>query len=136
MADLNKDVPKEVTQEDVQALTQATAKLTKTAEKLVPRVEQIERDKKLYLTFFSAVAMLVVVIAYAVFQNYLTNARLTDVVQESLCPVYGLVLGGYNPSTRPEGPARDEYNKTFQAMRDAYIPLECVGGLVPPRIES
>jgi len=63
-------------------------------------------------------------------------ARETSTRQNALCPLYGLLLGSYNPDSRAEGPARDQYNKTFQVMRDGYDSLDCANPVVPPRADQ
>jgi hypothetical protein len=55
------------------------------------------------------------------------------VIEESFCPVFSLLIGGYDPSTRPEGPARDAYVRTYETFRKSYDALHCTGQLVPPR---
>lgn len=65
-----------------------------------------------------------------------TQAREAQTRQEALCPLYGLILGSYNPNSRPEGEARDKYVQQFDIMRTAYAALDCTGpagDLVPPR---
>lgn len=52
--------------------------------------------------------------------------------QDALCPLYSLILGNYNPESRPEGEARDRYNEQFEVMRGAYQALDCQQPLVPP----
>lgn len=75
-----------------------------------------------------------------VFQQFRTSDRLEGVVQRSLCPVYGLVVGSYDPSTRPDtGPKptpRDQYVATFQVMRDGYNELQCTAPIVPKKSDS
>ena len=63
-----------------------------------------------------------------------TNAR----VDAGLCPVLALVVGGYDPSTRSAGPARDAYERSFQVMRAAYDGARCAGvsPVVPRRTGS
>jgi hypothetical protein len=59
------------------------------------------------------------------------NARL-----DSLCPVFALVVGGADPSTRPAGPARDAYIRSMDIMRTSYDQLGCrdIAPLVPKRV--
>lgn len=52
--------------------------------------------------------------------------------EQALCPLYSLIVGSYNPGSRAEGPDREQYEKTFVAMRAAYDSLDCPGGPVPP----
>lgn len=112
--------------------------------------EQLERrtgraERKSGYTMWGAVALLavVVVLGLLLFQQQQTANRLESLTQRAFCPVYGLVVGGYNPDTRPLNPdgsypgsAREKYDATFRVMRDAYAELVCLGGTVPPRQES
>jgi hypothetical protein len=61
-----------------------------------------------------------------------TQAREARTRQDSLCPLYRLILGTYNPDSRPEGDARQTYIDQFKIMREAYAALDCAGPLVPP----
>lgn len=61
-----------------------------------------------------------------------TQARETRTREETLCPFFSLVLGSYNPESRPEGEARQTYIEQFDAMRRGYTALDCTGPLVPP----
>lgn len=63
-----------------------------------------------------------------------TQERELRTRQEALCPLYGLILGSFNPQSRPEGEAREKYIKQFEVMRTAYDVLDCAGPLVPPPI--
>lgn len=56
--------------------------------------------------------------------------------QQALCPLYGLLLGSYNPTSRAEGADRDKYNQAFVTLRDGYDSLDCVSPVVPPRIDQ
>jgi hypothetical protein len=60
------------------------------------------------------------------------QAREARTRQEALCPLYSLILGSFNPSSRPEGDAREKYIQQFEIMRTAYATLDCTGPLVPP----
>lgn len=55
---------------------------------------------------------------------------------QGLCPLYGLIVGSYNPASRKEGPDRDAYIKSFQTLRDAHESLECNQAPVPPRSDQ
>jgi hypothetical protein len=55
------------------------------------------------------------------------------VTEDALCPVFALLIGGYDPSSRPEGPAREQYERTFQTFRTSYDALRCTTQFVPPR---
>jgi hypothetical protein len=75
------------------------------------------------------------------YSQLVTNDRLDVVVedqrrvtQEVLCPLFSLVLGGYDPDSRPVGPARDQYVATFAEFSRIYMRLECTAPAVPPRV--
>jgi hypothetical protein len=61
-----------------------------------------------------------------------TQAREARTRQEALCPLYSLILGNFNPESRPEGPDREKYIEQFDVMRRAHRALDCAGPLVPP----
>lgn len=63
-------------------------------------------------------------------------AREASTRQDALCPLYGLLLGSYNPTSRAEGTARDQYNEAFRVMRGAYDSLDCATPVVPPRVDQ
>lgn len=75
--------------------------------------------------------MLVVGVGVTAWRGYLTDRRL-----DAICPVLALVIGGYDPSTRPAGDARNKYVASFDVMRTAYRDLGCTQPLVPPRSTS
>lgn len=63
-----------------------------------------------------------------------TQEREQHTRQDALCPLYSLILGSYNPESRPEGPARQTYIDQFKVMREAYDALDCTAPLIPPAI--
>lgn len=63
-----------------------------------------------------------------------TQEREIHTRQDSLCPLYSLILGTYNPNTRAEGADRQAYIDQFKVMRQAYDALDCTSPLVPPAI--
>lgn len=87
-------------------------------------------------TAAAVLLLLVGLIGWVVWQQRQTADALESLTQRSLCPVFALVVGGYDPSTRPEGPAREQYQRTFEVMRQAYGELRCASPLVPPREDS
>jgi hypothetical protein len=54
------------------------------------------------------------------------------VTQQSLCPLFNLIVGSYRPESRPAGPERDAYEQAFVQLRTARDQLACREGLVPP----
>jgi hypothetical protein len=65
-------------------------------------------------------------------QISVTQEREAHTRQDALCPLYSLILGSYNPNSRPEGDARQAYIDQFKVMRQAYDALDCTAPLVPP----
>ena len=63
-------------------------------------------------------------------------ARESSTRQDALCPLYGLLLGSYNPESRAAGPARDQYNQAFVTLRNGYDSLDCANPIVPPRVDQ
>lgn len=117
-------------------LTEQSELLTEAVRQLRPRVEKAER-----VSFRTAIAAavllcLVVVLGWVAADQKATANRLDGVVQQSLCPLYALIVGSYDPSTRPVGQARDKYDHAFDVMRQAYTNLGCTDALVPPRTGS
>lgn len=87
--------------------------------------------------------ILSVAVALVLGAQFSTNAKLEDAntrleatVTEGICPVYGLVLGSYNPLTRKEGAERDAYVQSFKVMNEAYKSLKCPTAIVPPRSDQ
>jgi hypothetical protein len=91
---------------------------------------------------FAIVVLLVLlgVVATNVWQQHETADRLESLTQRSLCPVYGLVVGGYDPTTRalnPDGSyagsPRAKYDEGFDVMRAAFGELACTSTDVIPK---
>jgi len=115
----------------VAELTRQSEQLTMAVHQLRPRVEKAER-----VSFRTAIAAtvllcLVVVLGWVAADQHETAARLDRLIQKSECPLYGLIVGSYNPNTRPAGPARDAYNQAFVVLRTAYDELGCTNTPVP-----
>lgn len=118
---------------DVAGLSNRVDKLSLSIDQLGRRTSRTER-----LTTRSAAVVILLVVAMGVVAwvavgQQRTASQLSDLTQLSLCPVFKLVLGGYDPATRPAGDARAQYEQQFGVMRDAYSRLQCTGELVPPR---
>lgn len=86
------------------------------------------------------VVLLAAVVGLIVYQQIVTRSEVSSVVDREtttrvkvLCPVFALVLGGYDPSTRPDGPARQQYEDNFRVMGRSYDLLACQDPLVPRR---
>lgn len=117
--------------------------LTQAAEHLTPRVDEVERTGRRARAALWILAVFVVILAAlgallgkVIVDQQDTTVQLTRVVQESLCPVFALLIGGYNPESRPEGAARDAYNQQFAQFSASYQALTCRNGIVPPPIRN
>lgn len=140
MTDFDKaDAAEDLRREDLavaaRELKGEVADLRDAVDNLVIRTTRAERAT--FRTALAAGVLLVVValLGWTAYAQYQTSQRLEGLIQRALCPVFALVVGGYDPTTRPEGPARDQYVHTFEVMRAGYDELACRGSapLVPPR---
>lgn len=99
-------------------------------------------------TSWTGVAILILIglvaaLGWAIWQNHQTAQRVEELTQSSLCPVYGLVVGGYDPTTRalnPDGSypgsGRQKYDQGFDVMRSAWAALGCSSqDVIPKRID-
>lgn len=120
--------------EQISALLAETRKLREATEHVVPSVEREARRGLWTRVLVGIMALVMVGLAALGLQLYgLTQAQ-ERTTQRALCPVFSLLVGGYNPESRMAGPDRDAYNLQFSLFRDAYLELQCVGGFVPPPI--
>lgn len=122
------------------ALTDNVAQLKLSVEQLDRRTGQNEKVTVAVVVGLLLDLVLSVVAAFLLATQYSTNDRLqaaiereTKTREEALCPLYGLIVGSYNPTSRAEGAARDAYNAAFDRLREAYAVLECKTTPVPPR---
>lgn len=113
------------------------AELRLSVEQLDDRTKRAERATRTGMWVSGLLLVVVALLGWVAAQQYQTAVRLDGLVQRSLCPVYGLVVGGYDPTTRAAGPDRDKYEANFAVMRRAYDELRCSPtSLVPPRTGS
>ena len=107
--------------------------LTGKVSRLGDRLNKVDRDKRWLIAGLLLIVALVALVAFVAFRAENT-ARETDALRgDVLCPLYGLILGGYDPNSRPEGDARRKYEETFAVIRQGYGVLRCTNPLVPPR---
>lgn len=140
-----------MTEEQAGAILAQQAKvLADTVGSLALAVDQLDRrtnrsERMTIAVAFGLVIDLVLSIAVAVLIGNLFTingqlqqsiAREATTRQQALCPLYGLLLGSYNPTSRAAGPDRDAYNKAFITLRDGYESLDCASPIVPPRIDA
>jgi len=90
------------------------------------------------ITLMSVVIGLLVVLGIlviiALVNGNNNDERLEGVVQQAICPENAFLLGGFDPSTRAEGPARQAYIESMAGMAAGREVLNCTDKLVPPRI--
>lgn len=132
--------------EPLMSLIEHAALLTDKVGGLSLAVEQLDRRTvrgeriTMGVVFGLALDLILSVAVALVLTNLVsTNDRLQGAIdreaetrQGALCPLYSLVLGGYNPNSRPAGADRDSYNATFDVMRKSYDVLDCNTPLTPP----
>lgn len=124
----------------VDRLTDAVDRLDKSHNQLATRTGAVER-RSVRTVVASVLAVAILVIGgWLAYTQVVTNSRLDAVVtdqqkvtQQVLCPVFALLLGGYDPETRPPGEARVRYVETFEEYSRIFARLECTTELVPPR---
>lgn len=86
-------------------------------------------DRIVWTAVFTLVAFLLATgVTITALRGEATDRRL-----DKLCPVLALLVGGYDPNTRPPGEARAKYDDSFGVMRQSYRDLACTQPLVPPR---
>lgn len=129
-----------------EGLVAQAQKLAETVGALVTAVDKLDertnRSERIVIGVVFGVLLSVVLsiaVGLIVWTQINTNGRLQATIdreaatrEQALCPLYSLIVGSYNPGSRAEGEDRQQYEATFQAMRDAYDSLDCPGGVVPP----
>ncbi|MFR9807055.1 hypothetical protein ACL02T_32880 [Pseudonocardia sp. RS010] len=121
--------------DEVSQLRAAVEGLSKGQEALDRRTGRAERLSVRTALAGAALGILILLGIVLVTEQRSTQEQLDGLVQQSLCPTFQLLVGGYDPTTRPPGEARDKYEDAFAQIREALAALHCTGGLVPPRIE-
>lgn len=123
------------------ALTENIAQLKLSVEQLDRRTGRSERITLGVTLGLLLDLILSVAVAFILGAQYNTNDQLQFAVdreaktrEEALCPLYALLVGSYNPSSRAEGPARDAYIEAFKHLRTAHAALDCTTPVVPPRL--
>jgi len=113
--------------------------LTKSIQELLHRTARSEKQTRWQWVVIAAVVLIFAVQGVTTYQQIQTNRTtvqnsqtLASVQGDVLCPLYAVVLGGYNPTTRTEGRDRDTYQATYAVMRDGFARLGCTTPLVPP----
>lgn len=119
-------------------LTDKVAALTLAVEQLDRRTTRNARVTAGVVFGLLLDLVLSVAVAFVLANLFATNARLETAIareaqtrEEVLCPLYGLIVGAYNPETRPPGAQRDEYVRNFQVIIDSYPKLNCANPVAP-----
>jgi len=107
------------------------------------RQDRSERKNRALVLAAVVLLGICLVLGWVAWQQHETDQRLSIVVQDSLCPVYALVVGGYDPESRSlnpdgsyEGSPRQAYINNHQVMSAAMDKLQCQNTtLVPPRTQ-
>lgn len=131
-------------------LTSQAKALADTVEKCIVAIDGLDRrstrnERVVVATVFGLAldVVLSILVAFLVSNLFGVNGQLQAAIareavvrQQALCPLYGLLLGSYNPTSRAEGKDRDSYNAAFVTLRDGYNVLDCVNPIVPPRLDQ
>lgn len=132
------ETPARTLAEQAQVLSEQVQDLAVSTTRLANRTTRAERVTAIVVIGLILDIILSVAVGFALLGQVQTNTALQAAVdreaqtrQVALCPVYGLVLGGYNPNSRAAGPDRDAYIASFKVMTKAYESLDCTGALVP-----
>lgn len=125
-----------------EALTEEVAGLRQALDRNSERVDGLRTDLTAMSDRQSATerrgAFVAITLIVAIVLTFLIGVTawrgiITDRRVDAICPVLALVIGGYDPLTRPEGPARETYVQSFDVMRRSYAQLGCTQAIVPPR---
>lgn len=120
--------------EDVRTLNNTTEANTEALDRIHVRLDRSDKDRRKFITALIALALLAGFLGVETVRLEKAIRDQTEVREEVLCPLYGLILGGYDPDSRSPGPARQRYEDTFRTIREGYGVLSCSAGLlVPPR---
>lgn len=107
--------------------------LTEEVHRLNSRVDRTDKIWRWLVAGLLLVVALVALLGYVAARAEQTARETDELRGQVLCPLYGLILGGYDPESRAEGEARRKYEETFAVIRDGYGVLHCTTPLVPPR---
>lgn len=93
-----------------------------------------DRKTSRFTTILAVMALMIAGVGFAVVQNNRNADRLEAIVQLVNCPENAFLLGGYDPTTRAAGEAREAYEQAFKGMAIGRAILECKQAPVPKRV--
>lgn len=119
-------------------LSKEVKELRLAVNQLKPRVERAERITVRAAIVATVIVVLTVVVGFVGYRQILAEAQIdsTNTRIDGLCPILALVVGGADPQSRAEGPAREQYERAVGVMRQAYADLGCTTPFVPPRVNG
>ena len=120
---------------DVRALADTTEANTAALDRVEQRLDRSDSDRRRFITALIALAMLAVFLGVEALRLERSIRDQAELRNRVLCPLYGLILGGYDPQSRAEGEARRKYEEAFVVIREGYMVLNCTDPLVPPRTD-
>lgn len=111
--------------------------LTAQVQRLNERADKTDRDKRWLIVGLLLVLALVGLIGFVTVRAERTAHEQEQLRSDVLCPLYGLILGSYDPDSRAPGAARDKYEQSYKVFRDGYRALHCTPDqIVPPRTDK
>lgn len=136
-------MPIQTLTDQAKALGDRVASLTLAVDQLHRRTDRTERVQAFVVFGLLLNLLLCVAVALVVVNQISASADLRAAIQreevtrnQGVCPIYSLLLGSFNPTSRAEGPDRDAYIKIFKSIDASYRALECKQAPVPPRADQ
>lgn len=117
-------------------LRREVGELRQSVDQLHTRTERAEKISSRAVVGVGLMFVVMVLLGWVALAQQQTAEQLESLTQRTLCPVFSLFVGGYDPSTREAGPDRERYEEAFAAFRMAYAELRCITPLVPPRTDG
>lgn len=122
----------------VDELKRQTAKLDHDVVGLTREIHHLNRRNRwVTAALYAIAAALIAVVAFVAYRAERTATEQEQLRSDVLCPLYGLILGSYDPDSRAPGAARDKYEQSYKVFRDGYRTLRCAPEqIVPPRTDK
>lgn len=111
------------------ALQRTVAELNDSIGSLGRRTDRSERIIALTVLGLILDVLLTFIAVWLVYGQTVVGGRI-----DAVCPLYGLVVGAYNPNSRSPGHDRDTYNQAYDLLRKGYAELKCTNPIVPPAV--